>query len=610
MSKMSKDKKSSKINIPSVYLLFYNTPFVKRLAGYFDKRLLTSRNTEDPKLFASRLFLILLVCIVLAVMFISFALIIFLRFYRATLLPAYLALSLVMLFLGVIIPPIAYLISILDISQKIDKIKNGVDAESFSFATLFVIFLKSGLSPVILFRKLEGTKAFSFVQDIVVYVNRRVQYLSESIEQALLKAMDINPGKLFNDFMLAYVTAIRTGAPVIETMEAKLKDLSKQFSLAAALASDKLQGVAESYVVWLSSGYIMLYLVLIMGAILPFVGNSSSLLTVLGPVVVLVVPMVNLLFVYMADSLQLKFPESQSSAYKIFYISLPIGLIIAFLIMIFEHQIIYFITLSGGLQNVFPVSIALLIGLLVALVPPAFFYQKEMREKSGFEEYAVKFLSAISEGLLAGLTFETVVTRLKDAQEMGKFREVLRKVDGYLKLGYPLTIALKRGADSINEFASKIALYTLSDMIEIGSMTPDNVRALADQINSQLVVRREYQGKVKPLIATPYAGVLISLIATFLLASGILSMLNSGIAVYGPIATGLVSIPQIIFITAISGILNAFLAGLLIGKIGYGKAAAGFIHAIILMIVVTLVIFVFVELRISIVPNFHSNISF
>ncbi|WP_236608544.1 hypothetical protein [Sulfolobus acidocaldarius] len=106
MSRMSKDKKSSSnVNIPSIYLLFYHTPVVKRLAGYFDKRLLTSRNPEDPKLFASRLFLILLVCIVLAVMFISFALIIFLRFYRVTLLPAYLALSLVMLFLGVIIPP-------------------------------------------------------------------------------------------------------------------------------------------------------------------------------------------------------------------------------------------------------------------------------------------------------------------------------------------------------------------------------------------------------------------------------------------------------------------------------------------------------------------------
>ncbi|QIJ32823.1 type II secretion system F family protein [Acidianus brierleyi] len=599
---------NSNISIPSIFMSFYNWNIVAKMSKNYEKKLLLAGSTEDPRIFAAKILFYTLISIALSLVLIIFGIIIFVKFYLLFRLAKYIVLSFMMILFGIIIPPITYLLLSINVSQAIDSRKNGINSETFAFSSVFIIFLRSGLSPRLLFEKLPKTQAFQYINQIMLYTNKRIKYLGESVEEALRNTTRISPSKIFNDFILTYVTAIRTGAPVIETMESKVKDLLKEFELIGSLASDKLQGVAEGYVIWLSSGYIMFFLVLILQAIFPQLAGSIPL-PLIGAIAIFLIPAVNLVFILMADQIQLKFPERKMNAYKTFYITFPIGIITMLLILAAEHQLTYLIFLDGSTSNILPVSFAIAIGLIIAAIPPYVISEKELRAGSGYDEYVAGFLRSISEGLRAGLPPETIIYNIKDAKEMGKLKEILNSVYAYIKLGYPLKDAFQKASEKINDFTSKIALVSISDMIDIGSMTPETIESLADEIDSQVRIKREYESKVKVLMFTPYIGVVIALIAAIFLGIALVKLIVSqNFMLVGPLADASILLPRAVFIASISSIFNSFLAGLLVGKIGSGKAATGFKHSVILVVLTILVILILLHVNLSFKPPSSSGL--
>jgi len=579
-----------------IYASLVKLGIVKSMAKSYEQKLLMAGSSEDPQLFAAKIFFYLLLSSVLSVVLIVFGLFILIKFYLVFRLTKYLALSFMMIIFGIIIPPVTYLANIATLSQKIESRRIGVDAELSAFTSVFTIFLRSGLTPRLMFDRLSSSTAFHYINSITLYVSKRIRYLGESVEDAMLHASQISPSKLLKDFFLAYVTAVRTGAPVINTIEAKAKDILDQLQLRASLAADRLSGIAESYVIWLSSGYIMFFLMMVLEAIFPVGG--TSLIPILGVLAVTVLPLVNIVFIYGVEQTQLRFPEKKLN-YNLFFIFLAIGMIVMFVLLVLEKQIFYFLTLSGGTDNIAPTVIAMTIGLLIASVPPAIILTKELKEGTGYDPYVVGFMRAIAEGLRAGLPPETIIKNIKDSKEMGKFGKILNEIYAYITLGYPLKDAFRKGAERIMDFTSKISLVSLADMMEIGSMTPETVESIARQIESQIKIKRDYESKVKILLVTPYMGVILSLIASVLLGSAILSLLLGQKISYavGPLIEASVLLPRAIYITAISSIFNSFMAGLLVGKLGSGKIATGLIHSAILVIITAVMLLVLLHVH-------------
>lgn len=596
-------KKSNKdeIALPKQYRLpiyasLIRLGIVKSMAKSYEQKLLMAGSSEDPQLFAARIFFFLLLSSILSVILIGFGLFILVKFYLGLGLTSFLALSFMMIIFGIVIPPVTYLASIASLSQKIETRRIGMDAELSAFTSVFIIFLRSGLSPRLMFEKLSTSSAFKYINGITLYVSKRIRYLGESVEDAMLHATQISPSKLLKEFFLAYVTAVRTGAPVISTIEAKAKDILDQLQLRATLAADRLSGLAEAYVIWLASGYIMFFLVMILQAIFPT--GDTSLLPVLGALAVTVIPLVNLIFIYGVEQIQLRFPEKKLN-YNIFYIFLTIGIIVMFVLLALENQIFYFLTLSGGTDNITPTIFAITVGLLIATVPPAVILTKELREGTGYDPYVVGFMRAVAEGLRAGLPPETIIKNIKDSKEMGKFGKVLNEIYAYITLGYPLKDAFKKGAERIRDFTSKISLISLADMMEIGSMTPETVESIARQIEAQIKIKRDYENKVKILLVTPYIGVILALIASVLLGSAILSLLlgqKISFAV-GPLIQASVLLPKAIYITVVSSMFNSFMAGLLVGKLGSGKVATGLIHSAILVVITAIMVVILLNVH-------------
>ena len=611
-----KKEKENKRNFSAFDLLFYGSSIINGLASSLEKKLKQAGLSEDPRMYASRIFSFLLISVVIGVMLIAFGILMF-RDYEITRLSKFVVGGIMFTLFGIVIPPVTYLILISNVSQKIENRRIGIEAETPAFSALFLVFLRSGLSPRLLFENLARTSAFMHINGVAKYIVKRMRFLGESVETAIDESIKIVPSKLYNDLMTTYITAIRTGAPVFETMQAKIRDVMKEIELLASKAADNLSGIGEGYVTWLASGYITIFLILILEAVFPQLHVLP--LGVLGAFAVIGIPVVNLLFVWEVDQTQYKFPEKSLRADKIFLMLLPVGIILGIMLMVIlepiiarithqipiapQYMIMGLFTLSGNINYIPATVIGLTLGLLIAVTPPYIIAKREISTGTGYDVYVARFLRAIAEGVRAGLSPETIIYNLKDSKELGKLQIILKRVYAYIKLGFPLKDAFRKASEIILDFPTRIAFTSLADMIEIGSLTPESVEILADQIDTQVRIRREYYAKIKILLYMPYVGSILALLASVLLSAAIISLLSSSsfVTSYGPLATAQVLVPKVVYITSLSSVFNALTAGLLVGKLASGRVANGYLHAGLLMIMTAILILISISIRFSFV---------
>jgi flagellar protein FlaJ len=613
-----RNKVTKNQNYSSIDLMFYKSSFAKWLSKSLERKLLQAGMPDDPQILASRLlfFLIMSGIATFALMIIG---IFAFRDFVLTHNPKFAVFGIMSFIFGVIIPVITYLIFEMNISQKIEARRIGIEAETPAFSALFLVFLRSGLSPKILFENLSKTKAFNYINAVSKYIVKRMSYLGEGVEKAVESSITVVPSKLYDELMSTYITAILTGAPVYETMSSKVKDILKRIELLASVAADRLSGVGEGYVTWLASGFITIYLILILESV--FTLLKVLPLPIIGVLVVVFIPIVNVLFIWMVDSLQFKFPEKQLRADKIFLMLFPVGFILGIVLMMIleplmarifnypvvspEYLLIELFTLSGTTFAVPATVVGLSLGFIITLVPAAVMAERELREGTGYDIYVVRLLRAIGEGVRAGLTPETVIKNLKDSSEMGKLQVVLKRLYAYIRLGVPLKDAFRKASETIIDFPTRVAFNALADMIEIGSLTPESVEILADQLDSQIRIRNEYYAKIKVLLYMPYVGSILALVTSVILSSAILSLITTGkfAFTYGPLASATVLVPKAIYMTALSSVFNAVLAGLLVGKLARGRVASGYKHAIILTVITMFLLLMVLLVRFSFVST-------
>ncbi len=598
-------------------LVSSNFPLVKYFRDYLDKRLKWANDPRNPAMVASSLAVTLIYSLIVAIALIAFGVFAVLR-YHATMNPAYLAAGITTFILGPVILATSYLLFVLNISNEIEKRRVGFDAESLAFSAVFFIYLRTGMSPRIMFENLSRTRAFQTISQFAKYITNRMKYLGESVESAIEKGLQTVPSKIFEDLMYSYVTAVKTGAPVVETIRSKMQDLVERLRVDANASVDRLSGVGETYVVWLASGFITIFLVIILASVFPAIATMPmGFIYVLA---LIVLPIVNVVFVYLADAVQLKFPERPLKANKLGVYMPLIAIVLIFLFLLIEGIILNrmnpyqypspsyllyaFLTMNGNETLVIPTTLAITVAFLITSIPVYVMVRRELIEGTGYDVYIVRMLSSIAEGIRAGLPPEVVIKTLKDSKGLGKLQQVIGIIYAYILLGVPLKDAFRRASEKIIDFPSKVAMNALADMTEIGNLNPETIQALAQQLDIQIRIRREYYSKIKVLIAMPYVGVLLALVATSLMAIAIQSLILSshGATYYGPLAEATVLIPKAVYLISVASMFSAYTAGFLVGKLQTGKTAAGFLHAAIL----TVISFVMLLITVIIHPTFGS----
>jgi flagellar protein FlaJ len=278
-------------------------------------------------------------------------------------------------------------------------------------------------------------------------------------------------------------------------------------------------------------------------------------------------PMLSLMFVYLAHSMQPKTPVTEMRPYKVFVVCTIAGIAVFFFL---------FLGVNFGILSQMPVALA--IALFISAAPAAVVHGKLSSKKISTEQGVNSFLRDLTEVRKTGLSPEKCIESLSH-REYGVFSKELRKISSEISWGIPLKKVMMDFIDRTRSWMTQIVMFLLVETVDVGGGTIEMVESLARFNNLTQEVEKEKKSATRPYIMMPYFAALLLVVTT----SMMLGFTSGTIGVAGAAPpTNLEWIRQV-FMT--SSIFYSYMVGIVAGKISEESISSGFKHAAILVVI-------------------------
>jgi flagellar protein FlaJ len=186
------------------------------------------------------------------------------------------------------------------------------------------------------------------------------------------------------------------------------------------------------------------------------------------------------------------------------------------------------------------------------------------------------FLRDLVENRKTGLSPEKCIQILSHRDYRG-FSKYLKRISAEIGWGWPLPEILKDFRNKVKSWLAQIDIFLLIDSIDIGGGTQESLESLAEFSESMGEIEKQRRGALAPLFIVPYIG------------AGLLTMTSVMMLQFfnDMLALASTSLPLIdlnrTLLTPL--IFHSYMLGMVTGKITTGRVSAGFKHAIILVLV-------------------------
>jgi flagellar protein FlaJ len=277
-------------------------------------------------------------------------------------------------------------------------------------------------------------------------------------------------------------------------------------------------------------------------------------------------PLLSMVFVYLAHSMQPKTPITDMRPYKVFAVSgiIGIGLFLLF----------YVVGIFGSLIDL---PIALTISLFVATAPAAIVHQKLSTHRIQTEAGINSFLRDLTEVRKTGLSPEKCIESLSH-REYGVFSKELRKISSEISWGIPVRKVIMDFLKRTKSWMTQIVMFLLVETVDVGGGTIAMIESLAGFNNLTQEVEKEKKASVRPYIIMPY-------FASLLLVATTTMMLGFTSGTFGAADATPKNMDAVKSIFTTSTIFHSYLIGIVAGKISEESIASGFKHASILVLI-------------------------
>jgi len=293
-------------------------------------------------------------------------------------------------------------------------------------------------------------------------------------------------------------------------------------------------------------------------------------------------PLLSLMFIYLAHSMQPKTPITDMRPYKVFGVCGVIGIILFLLLTNFMGLVD--IPVFSGLQAFIDLPTAIAVALFVATAPAAIVHMKLAKEKTGMEQGINSFLRDLTEVRKTGLSPEKCIESLGD-RDYGVFSKELRKISSEISWGVPVKKVIMTFLKRTKSWMTQLVMFLLVETIDVGGGTIAMIESLARFNNLTQEVEKEKKMSVRPYIFMPYLASILLVATTIMMMSFTTGTLTVGVP--GQAApTKDFSQMKTIFLTSV--IFHSYLIGVVAGKISDESVAAGFKHASILVVIAAL----------------------
>ena len=453
---------------------------------------------------------------------------------------------------------------------------NNLERE-MPFASAYISVMASGgIAPYTSFKRLSEVEMMPAMRSEAREIIKDVEIFGIDPLTAIERAAKKNPLDIYRDFLSGYASTVIIGGDIGHFLERKAEDIFKTRAMRVKAAAERLGMLLETFIIVMVLMSLCFYILFSVDAIYS-VGVSMYSGIILYTYVF--TPMLSMVFIYLAHSMQPKTPVVDMRPYKVFGICSMVAIVLFLLLTDFMGYIS--IPFFSGLRSMVDLPIAIAVALFVATAPAAVVYAKLSKKRNSIEQGINSFLRDLTEVRKTGLSPEKCIESLAH-RDYGDFSRELRKISSEISWGVPVKKVIMDFVKRTKSWMTQIVMYLLVETIDVGGGTIAMIESLARFNNLTNEVEKEKKMAVRPYVMMPYFAAILLVATTSMMIGFTAGTLNVG-------GTGVAKdmSPMIITFTT-SCIFHSYLIGIVAGKISEESIAAGFKHGAILVIVAVL----------------------
>jgi archaeal flagellar protein FlaJ len=458
----------------------------------------------------------------------------------------------------------------------------GLERE-LPFAAAYISVMSSGgIAPYSSFKRLTEVNLMPAMSKEARDIVKDVEIFGVDPLTSLEVAAKKTPLDLFKDFLGGYASTVVIGGDIGHFLERKAEDIFKARGFRVKAAADRLGMLLETFIiveVMMSLCFYILFAVNNVQTGTAASAANADLSSYSGMLMYTFIftPMLSIMFIYLAHTMQSKTPQTDMRPYKLYGICCVFAVVVFLLLTNFMGaiQLPVFTQLQAiGLD--LPIAIA--ISLFISAAPAAVLHMRLSSVKQSMEQGVANFLRDLTEVRKTGLSPEKCIESLS-RRDYGAFSKELRKISSDISWGIPIKKVMTDFLRRTRSWMVQIVMFLLVETIDVGGGTIAMIDSLARFNNMTQEVEKEKKMSVRPYVMMPYLASIL-LVATTVMMMG----LTTGITVPGVTSpTQDNSLMSTIFISSV--IFHSYLIGIVAGKISDDSIASGLKHAAILVII-------------------------
>jgi flagellar protein FlaJ len=435
------------------------------------------------------------------------------------------------------------------------------------FAAAYISVMASGgIAPYMSFKRLAQVELMPAMKVEAREIIKDVEIFGIDPLTAIQNAAKKNPLDIFKDFLSGYASTVIIGGDIGHFLERKAEDIFQARALRVKAAAERLGMLLETFIIVNVMMSLCFYIMFSVQNIGVGGGSGGDVSTILLYTFVFS-PMLSMMFVYLAHSMQPKTPVTEMWPYKVFAVCTAAGM-----------ALFLFLFLSGSFGVLSQMPVALALGLFISAAPAAVVHGKLSSKKTSTEQGVNSFLRDLTEVRKTGLSPEKCIESLSH-REYGVFSKELRKISSEISWGIPLKKVMMDFIDRTRSWMTQIVMFLLVETVDVGGGTIEMIESLARFNNLTQEVEKEKKSATRPYIMMPYFAALLLVVTT----SMMLGFTTGTIGVAGAAPPPNMDWIRQIFMT--SSIFYSYMVGIVAGKISEESIAAGFKHAAVLVII-------------------------
>ncbi len=438
-------------------------------------------------------------------------------------------------------------------------------------ATYISVMASGGISPYTSFKRLAEVELLPATRKEAREIIKDVEIFGVDPLTAIEKAAKNHPLDMFRDFLGGYASTVIIGGDITHFLETKAEEIFRARAVRVKMAAERLGTLLESFIIIMVLMSLCFYILFSVEAI-----YSTGVSSYSGMILYTYVftPMLSLMFIYLAHSMQPKTPITDMRPYKAFAICCGVAAVV-FVLLTNGLGMIEF-SFMRGIQQFVDLPTAVAVTLFITVAPAAVVHVKISKKQESMEKGVASFLRDLTEIRKTGLSPEKCIESLSD-RDYGEFSRELRKISSEISWGLPVRKVIMDFVKRTRSWITQIVMFLLVETIDVGGGTISMIESLTRFNTLTQEVEKQKKMAVRPYVMIPYFS------AILLVATTVMTLSFTSVTLEATQSQGMDTSQMTLLFTA-STIMHSYLIGMVAGKISEESVAAGFKHSAVLVL--------------------------